>query len=458
MGTLVLLSALGATRASAQGIPRQETSFRPPSVDDPMLAPPAPAPRQIATWDDALALIRTQSPDYIANYQSVVRARAQKETALAAVLPTLSGQGSYTHEIERPLRVTLAGFAGDKVVPFAVVTPPPDAFTAGASAAWSVFNPRGLYAVGTADKAIEVSSLSFEDRRRTIATAVVDAMLETLVAARVAELNRTGLRAALERLALTKARLQYGQGAEVDVDRAEQDVAAARSTLISGDEALRQSREALGVALGSPTPIAAPPDLGKQSFEAAVARTCHLNEDIERRPDVAAARERVELARRSVHDAELLFAPSVTVTSQFNYSTQPVLAPSSFWSVGGVLNIPIYDGGARYGALRDSRAALEQAEQALVASRLDAIVASAQAHRAVGVYQSSRDVAQEERDLADRVDRRTREGYGQGLGTSLDLVVSAQALRQADINLALLDFQVDEARANAVLINAECVY
>ena len=50
------------------------------------------------------------------------------------------------------------------------------------------------------------------------------------------------------------------------------------------------------------------------------------------------------------------------------------------------------------------------------------------------------------------------EGYAQGLGTSLDLVTSAEALRQAEINLALLDFQVAQARANAVLTNAECVY
>jgi outer membrane protein TolC len=123
-----------------------------------------------------------------------------------------------------------------------------------------------------------------------------------------------------------------------------------------------------------------------------------------------------------------------------------------------VLNVPLYDGGARYGAMRDARAAVEQSRQALVSARLGAIVGSAQALRAVGVLQSSREVARQQRDLAERIDRRTREGYAQGLGTSLDLVTSAQALRQAQTNLALLDFQVGRARASAVLTNAECVY
>ena len=437
---------------------KSDPAFRPPVIDDPMLDSPGPAAQQIGSWDEALAMIRARSPDYITSYQSVVRARAQKEVALAALLPTLSAQGTYAHELESPLRTTLAGYSGATVVPFPVVTPPADAFTVGGSAVWPIVNPRGVYGLGTADHLIDISKLSFQDRRRVIAIAAVSAMLQTIVTARVAELNRTGLRSALERQALTQARLQYGQGAEVDVDRAQQDVAAARSTLIAGDESLRQAREALGVALGSPTPIAVPPDLAIESFEAAVVRTCRLNEDIERRPDVAAARARVEVAKRAVHDAELLFAPSVVITSQFAYSTEPVLAPNSTWSVGGILNVPIYDGGARYGALRDSRAAVEQAQQALVATRMDAIVASARAHRAVGVFESARTVAKEERDLAARVDLRTREGYARGLGTSLDLVVSAQALRQAEINLAQVASQVDEARANAVLINAECVY
>jgi outer membrane protein TolC len=283
-------------------------------------------------------------------------------------------------------------------------------------------------------------------------------MLSTLASARVAELNRVGLRAALERLTLTKARLQFGQGTELDVDRASQDVAAARSTLISGDESLRRAREALGAALGSTAPIAPPAGTDLAAFEAAVARTCHLNDDVERRPDIAAARRRVEVAERVVHDAELLFAPTAGVASSFLYSTSPILAPKSTWSLTAVLNVPIYDGGARYGLLRDGRAALEQARQALTAARVAAVVASAQAQRAVGVLEQSRDVAREQRDLAARIDQRTRDGYAHGLGTSLDLVVSAQALRQADIDLALLDFQVDDARANAVLVNAECVY
>ena len=153
-----------------------------------------------------------------------------------------------------------------------------------------------------------------------------------------------------------------------------------------------------------------------------------------------------------------MFVPNVGLSSSVQYSNAPVLAPNTTWSLAAVLNVPIYDGGVRYGALKDSRAALEQARQALATVRLDAITASVRTHRAVGVFEHTRDVARDQRDLAARVDGRVRDGYAHGLGTSLDLVLSAQALRQADIDLAILDFQVDDARANVVLIDAECVF
>jgi outer membrane protein TolC len=463
---LVLAQLLLGASAGAQPPPQSPAfAVEPPAVEDPMLAPPPPAPRQVASWDEALEMIRARSPEYIATYEAIARAKAQWEIALSAVLPSIQAQGTLVYQFLNQLNVSLAGYvppsttgAPVSLPPVPIQAPARDAYSVGATATWPILSPRGIYGIGTADKNVDFARLSSQDQRRLIATTVVDAMLGTLSAARVAELNRVGLRSALERLALTRARLEFGQGTALDVDRAEQDVASSRASLISGDEDLRRAREALGSALGSPVALALPRDADLSQLEAAVAKTCRLNDDLERRPDVAAARTRVEIAERGVHDAELEFVPNIAVSSQLLYSSAPVLSPATTWSVSGVLTVPIYDGGARYGALKDTRAALEQAKQALARTRLDAIVASEQAQRAVSVLEQSREVAKQQRDLAERIDQRTRDGYAHGLGTSLDLVVSAQALRQADINLAILEFQVDQARANAILINAECLY
>lgn len=457
----VVSAGLTGVPARAEAAPRTPPAETPPAVEapppafvapavsDPMLAPPPQAPRAIRTWDEALALIRTRSPDYASNLQDIERAEAQSRIALAAVLPTLNGQGSFTHQFHTH-PITLGGAT--------VLNPPQNVWGLGATFAWPIVNPRGIYGLGTAKRNVEAAKLTFSEKRREIASSVVNSMLATLVAAHVAELNRVGLRSALERLVLADTRLKYGQGTPLDVDRASQDVAAARATLISGDEALLEAREALGEALGSSLPLSAPEDLDRDAFEQAVAKTCHLNSDIEKRPDIAAARLKVEVSERQIKDAELQAVPVLSVVSQLTYATTVTIPPPTTWNIQGVLTVPFYDGGIRYGMLRDNRAQAEQARQALVSARLAAIVESARAERSVGVYEASRDVAREQRDLAKRVDARTREGYARGFGTSLDLVVSAQALRQAEIDLAVQDFQLDEARANAVLANAECLY
>ena len=308
----------------------QPPAFQAPAVDDPMLAPPPEPPRRIASWDEALTLIRTQSPDYLSSAQAVDRARAQRRIALAAVLPSLVGQVSYVHQFSTE-SITLATVMPPSTDALAVtlVSPAPDLFTFAASATWSILNPRALYEVGTADRNIELARLSFEDRRRLIATDIVASMLATLAAARVSDLDRVGLRAALERLLLAKTRLDLGQGTELDVDRAQADVEAARALIVQGDESLRRSRVALGVWLGSPVPLAAPGDLDLEQFEAAVAKTCRPTDDIEQRPDVRAAEKRVEVAKRGVRDAELLLSPWLTVSSQASYSTEAVLGPNT---------------------------------------------------------------------------------------------------------------------------------
>ncbi len=433
-----------------------------PEVSDPMLGPVEAAPRIVRSWEEALTLIRSRSPDYIGGYQNIRRAEAQSRIALAALLPTLNGQASYTHQFLSQKFILAApkdpdnAAAGIKVAP--IVAPPANTWAVGGTLNVPIVNVKGFHDWRTSKRNEEAARLSFSDERRQITTSVVNTLLSSLTAERVADLNRVGLRAALERLALAEARLKFGQGTELDHDRALQDVAAARALLISGDESLRQAREELGRALGLPQPIGVPPTLDLEEFERAVARTCHLNEDIERRPDVVAARKRVEIADRAITSAELETAPTLAAVSSLDYASEVTFSPNTTWSLGGVLTLPFYDGGARYGRMRDARAAAEQARQALISTRLNAVIESARAHRAVGVSQASRDVALAQRDLAARVDARTREGFSRGFGTSLDLVVSAQALRQAEIDLAVQDLDLGEARASAVLANAECLY
>jgi len=445
---LAIAPAAGVAAQVAPAAGPAAPPIQPPEVSDAMLAPAPEASRQIGSWEQALQMVRTQAPNYLANYQRVRQAEARSRIALGRALPVVQGEGTFTHQL----------FTEDTLMGARVVeTPANDVFGVGASARMPIIDLRVWHGLGTGERNEHAERLSFAEQRRQIAIAVVESMLATLAAARIAELNRQGLRAALERLALAEARLKFGQGTALDLDRARQDVASARSELISGDESLQQTREALGLVLGSESPLGAATDLDLGAFERAVASTCRLHVDIERRSDVAAARARLEVAERLVDDAELQYLPSLDLRSEFRHETKTLNGPNTLWSVLGVLNVPIYDG-SRYGVTDENRALAAQAHQTLIATRLNAIVALARAQRAVRVNEAARDVAREQRELARRIDERIRQGYAGGIGTSLDLVISAQSLRLAETRLALLDFEVGKARAGAVLANAECSY
>jgi membrane fusion protein (multidrug efflux system) len=137
-----------------------------------------------------------------------------------------------------------------------------------------------------------------------------------------------------------------------------------------------------------------------------------------------------------------MYAPSLGVASTGGYASEATLGPNWTWSISATVTLPLYDGGARYGAQRDAKAAAQQARDTLTSLRISALIDAARASRAVAVDTAARDVAKQQRDLAASVDARVREGYAKGLGTSLDLVTSAQALRQADIGLVLAEFRL----------------
>ena len=55
-----------------------------------------------------------------------------------------------------------------------------------------------------------------------------------------------------------------------------------------------------------------------------------------------------------------------------------------------------------------------------------------------------------------QLDQLTRRSFEVGRGSSLELVQSAQALRQADVVLATREFELVQARLDSLLTEASC--
>ena len=118
--------------------------------------------------------------------------------------------------------------------------------------------------------------------------------------------------------------------------------------------------------------------------------------------------------------------------------------------------MPWFDGGVRYGNLKSARAQEDIARQNLESMRRQAIIQIQQAQRQLIVAELSGRVAREQRDLAAQNDAMTQTAYMAGQGTSLELVTASEAHRQAELNLALQEFNVVKARILSVLALATC--
>ncbi len=301
-----------------------------------------------------------------------------------------------------------------------------------------ILAPRAWYGIKTAKLNVKAVQQSTDDKRRTILAQVASSIVAVYTAERVAEINRVALRSSLQRLSLAERKSRLGDGTRLDVLRAQQDAAVARGQLIAGDESLRKTREALGLALGSNDPWGVPTTISLDEMQQALGGSCQTG-NVEDRPDVASARTSVEIAQRGITDSKLAFSPTAVVQSTASASRTlgSEGTGQSSWTIQGVLNLPIWEGGARYGAMRIARANAEQAKLRLEAARRNANIDANQALRSVTVAEQARVVSEQNRDLAREAARLAERAFAAGAGTSFDLVDAGRQERNAELDLAV---------------------
>ena len=422
-----------------------------PMVTDAMLAPPPRPARILANWSEALVELRARSVDLATSLAEVRRAEAQSRIALAALLPSINGTATATHQL-----ITKTGY--NSITGTTTITPSTDYINGGVTLSQSLVDTKAWHDLGTARASEVVQRLGVESTRRTMVLSLATAIVAVITAERVAEVNRIALRSALELLELTNRKRLLGAATGLDTVRAEQAVVNVRSTLVSGDESLRQSRESLGLALGESQQVAVGGDFKLDGIVDVVGQNCRPLNSPADRPEMAASRQQLVVAERGIRSVELSFLPTLKAQSSVASSTlSSGTAPRTTWNIQAVLTVPIWDGGARYGSLRVARVGRDEAAYSLESSRRSINVEVEQARRGVQVAEQSLAVARTAVDLATRNDELTRTAYRLGQGTtSFELVAAAQALQQAQIQLAVKEFGVVGARLSALLTMANC--
>jgi len=260
----------------------------------------------------------------------------------------------------------------------------------------------------------------------------------------VYDLANEDLKRTRQMLDLSQRRLSSGIDSQYQFQQTQSLEASSQASLIDAEKRLHSAKVALAVLLGKG------PDRGNEIARPKVLQASAVAvpsvlpaELLGRRPDLVAARWRVEAASKDIDAAKTRFYPNLNLSA--SAGAESLLgdamfgSASRFFNIAPTVSLPIFDGG-RLRANLDARdadydLAVAQYNKSLVKALGDvgdAINQLRDIGRQIGAQQHATDIAQDSYNTA--VQR-----YGSGIGNYLDVLSIEQQLLQAQRQLATLN-------------------
>lgn len=398
------------------------------------LAATDPAP---ISFDDAVTQALAKHPAMRIATEDAARALAQVEHARAPSLPSLNVNANYT-------RLDSDRLLGDRLLQNA------NQFTANAQAAVPLLNtPRWAQWYRSSKNADGVAATA-ADVKRQVAVAAARAWLTVLAQKRVVLAATTARDTAQKHLTFASDRLKGGVGTRIDEVRAAQEYSVSNQQLENALAALIRAQEALGVATGSDLPLDvvtsepelnAPPSL-EQSIDAVESA----------RLDVRAARLRSEAAVDATRVDWMDYVPLLNVVFQpFTNAPATPTQPPLGWQMNVVMQLPLYEGGLRYGQAHERQAnaksAVAQLESSVRQAKSEVRVAFQAVTHADEALRSARDAAKQATDALELANELWRAGST----TNLEVIDAERRARDAELAKALAEDAARQARLDLLV-------
>lgn len=256
-------------------------------------------------------------------------------------------------------------------------------------------------------------------------------------------------------LQLTRSRYEGQIASELDLTRAQNQLAQAKA---QWDEVRGQRRltehaigELVGVATGD---FSLPPD--KHLIALPVVPSQLPSQLLQRRPDIAAAERRVFAANATIGVAKAAWYPDFSLTGVVGGQTQGVgnllSAGNRYWALGPLMNLPIFDGGRLSANERQAKAEFEEASAQYRSQVLKAV---REVEDNLAQLRDLQQQAQDEQaaaDAAQHTEALAMNSYQAGAVSYLDVVTAQTAALQAQRTLQAV--QTRQLQASVGLLTA----
>jgi len=272
---------------------------------------------------------------------------------------------------------------------------------------------------------------------QTVLLDAATAYMDVVRDAAILEVQRSNVRVLGEILEQTRARFKLHEVTRTDVGQAEAQLAAGKSQMLSADSNLTTSkatyRRVIGSEAGRLEPGLPVDGLSPHTLAAAI------NAGISANPSVMAASYGVDVAQLQVKISESALYPTVTLLGNAEYLhdvpfTGLIPEQSSATALIAV-SIPLYQGGAEYSTIRQSKETLAQRRLDLATTRDKARATVVQVWGEIQAAKAQVQAAQEQVKAAEVALNGVRMEARLGLRTTLDVLIDQQALVNAQVNL-----------------------
>jgi outer membrane protein len=405
----------------------------------PPISQPAATPLSL---QDAVGIALAQNFQYRQAAIEVAIAQSQVQQALAQERVTVGGVASYTQSSAEPLplegTITIPG-VGIINRPFFGLNTIGATFTNEYILGLNLRYP--LYSGHALEDQVAVAKANLDSARAQLAATAEQTVLSVRQAyygiqqalGLVVSAQRA-VAASAENLRVARDKFRAGTAARFDVLQAEVQLAQAQQNLTQADTGVATAQQTLASVLALPlstqsgtapfSPHLPPPSGNLDTL---------VQEALERRPELVAARAAIASAQASIDLAAAGLRPTITITGGPEVVTNdPTSSDEVFWQGMIQLNQAILDGGLTKAKIAQARQQLASArvseQQELQAVELDVRNAYLSLLNAAGVLRS----AITGRASAEESLRVAQVRFRAGVGTQLDVVTAVQNLAAAD--------------------------
>ena len=376
------------------------------------------------------------------------RGRAEEVAALAgqaraALLPSLTAQGSYVRNSDE-FRLGPLAFPGGLVIDRTVQ--PLEALSVTGSLRVPLVVPSAWYDVAAARSGARAAEASSEAARLQLRAGFAQAAYAAAAADEVVLASERAVESAAELARSAERRVRAGTSAPLDVLKAKTEQVRRERDLARARAEAERARLALGILLGRDGPVRiALPAAPRQ--EAGADGAALVEEALARRPELAAQHAQVEAADASVKSTWARLAPQLSASaSAFAQDVPYPTGERDGWRATVDLTWALFDGGLREARRRQAEAQRATARAAEEAQRLAVVQEVSDGARDLAVARERLRLAETQGRLAADAAASARRSFEAGIASSLDVIDANDRLYLADVGLAEARARLAQAR------------